>query len=308
MKLLWRILRTFFPLRNNPWVGLLLALPMLGADLRSITPGFGDMMGKNLTEAVTCPTENIRMEAVLATAQTPPQFSLLNYWPGYAWSPLPSNTLSFPYRGGSFPAFVLLTNAVPQDISGGAITATFRVVASPDAAFTFGGEGRWNTGNMPTHARLFFSSYHGYLNESGCPECFWFSGDGWVRITNGVFTITATLDPSRWTHGYGQTNAIAFHAALTNCIEVGVCFGGGSFFDIGVGLTNGTATFEMLALDFLPPASNGLSLTLTNEGVNCVETSTDLISWAPYATRVGTNVLWIPVGTEPYRFWKAVGL
>lgn len=235
------------------------------------------------------------------------QFSLLNYWPGYAWAPLPSNTFAFPYRGGSFPAFVLLTNATPQDISSGAITATFRVIASPDAAFTFGGEGRWNTGPMPPHTRLFFSSYHGYLNESGCPECFWFSQDGWGTITNGVFTITASLDPARWTHGYGQTNAAAFHAALTNCIEVGVSFGGGSFFDIGVGLTNGTATFEMLALDFLPPASNGLSLTLTN-GLNCIWTSSGLVTWQPYAMRVGPGVIQLPVGSEAQRFYKAVGL
>lgn len=230
-------------------------------------------------------------------------FSLLNFWPGYAWAPLPSNTLSFPYRGGSFPAFAILTNATPQDISGGAITATFRVTASPDVAFTFGGEGRWNTGTLPPHARLFLSSYHGYLAESGCPECFWWSRDGWIAITNGVFTITADLNPARWTHAQGQTNAAAFLATLTNVIECGVAFGGGSFFDIGVGVTNGVAAFEMLALDFLP-ATGPLSLNLSN-GLNRVESSTDLIDWQDYALRTGPGVMKLSVGDGAQCFWRA---
>ena len=276
---------------------------VFGADMRIIMPAVSTPLERAVQlEFSKQHSEKVGQFVAVKSEAAAQQFQLLNYWPGYAWAPLPSNTLYFPRRGGSFPAFVLLTNATPQDISGGSITATFRIVSSPDAAFTFGGEGRWNTGTTPPHARLFFSSYHGYLNESGCPECFWFSGDGWVQITNGVFTITATFDPSRWTHSYGQTNAAAFHAALTNCIEAGVCFGGGSFYDIGVGTTNGTATFEMLALDFIPPGG-ALSLNLTN-GLNCIESSTDLTNWTPYAQRVGPGVMRIPVGTKPYEFWR----
>lgn len=231
-------------------------------------------------------------------------FSLLNYYPGWYFAPLESNTFAFPYRGGSFPAFVVQTNAARQDISAGAITATFRVVATDDARFTFGGEGRWNTGPMPPHARLFFSSRLGYYAEDGCPECSWWSADGWQVISNGTFTITASFDPARWSHSHGQTNAAAFAAALTNVIEAGVSFGGGSFFDIGVGLTAGNATFEMLALDFIPPGG-AVKLPLA-DGLNCISTSTDLTNWTALTARTGPGVMRIPVGTDPQRFWRSV--
>ncbi len=254
--------------------------------------------------------------ASIESESTPQQFSLLNYYPGwYFATQIQANTFSFPYRGqwpiGSFPAFVVLTNAIPQDISSGAITATFRVMATEDAVFRFGGQGSWNTGPTPPHARLFFSARLGYNAEDGCPKCSWYSADGWQPISNGVFTVTASLDPLRWTDSGAALNGTpppvtTFQEAITNVIEAGICFGGGSFYDIGVGMTEGQATFEMLSLDFLP-GTGALSLNLTN-GLNCIQTSTNLPNWTPLTQRVGPGTVRFPVGVEPYRFWRATAL
>lgn len=249
----------------------------------------------------------MRLHAVIIAGifaiQSQAAFSLINYWPGWYFAPMPSNTFAFPYRGGSFPAFALQTNSTPQNISSGSISATFRVTSTPDAVFRFGGQDNWNTGTLPPHARLFFSSYHGYLAESGCPECFWWSRDGWVAITNGTFTISATLDPARWTHAHGQTNAAEFYETLANTIEVGIALGGGSFFDIGVGMTAGNATLEMLALDFIPAGTIPLALPFA---LNKIETSTDLTSWTAYAMRAGPGVMLLPIGEDSRRFWRAI--
>lgn len=198
--------------------------------------------------------------------------SLLHYWPGWWFAPMTADTFSFPTNGASsFPAFIVQTNTAPQSLVGKTLSATFRVNATADAVFRFGGQDKWNTGTTPPHARLFFSTRLGYDAEDGCPKCSWYSADGWQVISNGTFTVTATLDPDRWTDSgarpWGETNSFA--GALTNVIEVGLCFGGGSFYDIGVALTSGAATFTLTDLRV---SVNPLTLN--------VESSPDLANWS----------------------------
>jgi hypothetical protein len=67
-------------------------------------------------------------------------------------------------------------------------------------------------------------------------------------LANGTLTVTATLnDPSAWSdwNGKSGTDHVAsagFTAAAANVTTIGLSFGGGCFFENGVGTDNGSGT------------------------------------------------------------------
>jgi len=209
----------------------------------------------------------------ITNSATASSFSVLNYNTSWYFSEINDGVFDFPLKGSTyFPAFVVRTNSATQNVSALAtIVAKFSVEASSDASFVYGGQDVWNIGTTPPHARLFFSSRLGYDGEDGCPKCSWFSVDGWQVISNGCFTISASLDSSRWTDSgariTGTPQIETFEQALASVEEVGVCFGGGCFYDIGVGLKTGFATFKMISLQIIKP------VTVT------IESSGDLTNW-----------------------------
>lgn len=213
------------------------------------------------------------------------KFSVITYYPQYYFTTTVSNKFSFPsypliYPITGFPAFIVKTNLNPQKISG-VLKATYKVAASENVVFRFGGQGNWNTGPTPPHARLFFSSKIGYRNNDPCPECSWWSQDGWQTLSNGAYTIQALLDYTKWTDSYAGQSSNNFSRALTNVIELGLSFGGGSFYDVGVAADK--AEFEMLSMQDIEPIQIKL------------ESSFDLTNWLEY-----TNFTFLPTNDNTF--------
>lgn len=71
-----------------------------------------------------------------------------------------------------------------------------------------------------------------------------------------MVTLTDTFDPAHWSDAFGHSAAdpnytAAFLAAIANVQQIGVSFGGGCFFDVGIAVlpNTGTAVFHLISYD-----------------------------------------------------------
>jgi hypothetical protein len=178
----------------------------------------------------------------------------IDYYPGYNFFPVqtkPGEVCAFDFPESAlhahYPAFLVQTNAGCFSLSNRTVTATFRLDCSTDAVFRYGGQGYWNNGGLPANTRLFFSTVTGYDNN-GPATNYWFNS-GWVELnTNtGTASLSATLtNAAGWSDGQGTSDSNAFWKASGIVVQVGVCFGGGNYYDIGDAMDSGTATFHLL--------------------------------------------------------------
>jgi hypothetical protein len=132
------------------------------------------------------------------------------------------------------------------DLSGSTMIATFTVSGvNEGATFTWSG----TCGSTPATVRIFFESIppgtkFAYTN-------YWWAdvSPASAVLANGDFTLTATVDATQaWSDWNGQpssANAGAFNAAATNPTAVGLSFGGGCFFENGVGTSDGSGTLTL---------------------------------------------------------------
>jgi hypothetical protein len=133
------------------------------------------------------------------------------------------------------------------DDRGRTVTATF-TVSGVTGTFIYGGEGTVDNPCLPanTFTRLFFQT----SNAGGFDEThFWWSNPSSVILTaNGTFTVTATVSGAQWSDFFGHFGndpnfAAGFDAAASNVTSIGMSFGGGCFFENGVGTSDGSGTF-----------------------------------------------------------------
>ena len=125
------------------------------------------------------------------------------------------------------------------------ITATF-TISGATGAFTYYGEGTpSNPCGSPASVRLYFET----SNAGGFdPTHYWWSNPASAVLANDTLTAIATVDPAEWSDWNGQTGTSvpdAFAAAAANVTTVGLSFGGGCFFENGVGTTDGSGTFVL---------------------------------------------------------------
>ena len=167
---------------------------------------------------------------------------------------VPSETLIFP--SGLHPALVsfLTTDGIGGDLSGDTITATVAVESIGVPTFVYGYEGQpWNTCPAPASVRLYFTTVAGSYDLSNADEQYtnyWWSTSGMslCSIVGDFAILSNTLaDPSAWSDSRGVSGADepkAFFAAAHNVAQVGFSFGGGCFYDTGVGVAkDSSATF-----------------------------------------------------------------
>jgi hypothetical protein len=130
------------------------------------------------------------------------------------------------------------------------ISATFDV-AGVTGLFTYYGEPSCN-GPLPDlgpapNVRFYFQT----SNAGGFDEThYWWSNPVSQILVNGTWTLTTDFNPSSWSDYYGHFGidpayAAGFEAALANVTDIGVSFGGGCFFENGVGTTDGSGTFTL---------------------------------------------------------------
>ena len=134
--------------------------------------------------------------------------------------------------------------ALVGDLSGTTMSATF-TVQGVTGTFTYGGEP--SCGGTTGNVRLYFESTppgskFDFTN-------FWWADAAFSVLANGTVTISAVVDPAgQWSDWNGQpsaANVTAFTAAAENVTAVGVSFGGGCFFENGVGTTDGSGSFTL---------------------------------------------------------------
>ncbi len=133
------------------------------------------------------------------------------------------------------------------DLTGETITATF-TVSGVTGAFTYYDEGTpTNSCSTPASARLYFQT----SNATGFDEThYWWSNPAAAVLANGTFTVTAPVDGATWSDFYGHLGSTGaysagFSAAAGNVTSIGLSFGGGCFFENGVGTTNGSGTLTL---------------------------------------------------------------
>jgi len=127
------------------------------------------------------------------------------------------------------------------------ITATFDISGATDA-FTYFGEGTpINPCGTPANARLFFQT----SNAGGFDEThYWWSNPASAPLADGTSTVTATVNGAEWSDFYGHFGndpaySAGFNAAASNVTTIGLSFGGGCFFENGVGTADGSGTLTL---------------------------------------------------------------
>jgi hypothetical protein len=131
------------------------------------------------------------------------------------------------------------------DLRGKTITAKFDI-SGATGAFTYFGEGTAdNPCVYPANVRLYFQT----SNAGGFAFThFWWSDTAFAILGNGAVTITASIGPVGWSDWNGKLaadNAAAFDDAASNVTLIGLSYGGGCFFENGVGTADGSGKFDL---------------------------------------------------------------
>lgn len=136
------------------------------------------------------------------------------------------------------------------DDRGKTITAVF-TISGATGAFTYFGEPDGcdqPAGAGPqANVRLFFQT----SNAGGFDEThFWWSNPMSQRLANRTYTLTWTVSGAGWSDFFGHFGsdpnfAAGFNAAAANVTSIGLSFGGGCFFENGVGTSDGSGTFTL---------------------------------------------------------------
>lgn len=171
-------------------------------------------------------------------------------------------TFEFPQSSANaYPAFLTTTTdaSLLGDLTGKTLSATLTVEATPGTMFRFGGQGTsWNQGSAPANARLYFStnpSAYNLVDAQFHQDDYWWSNSAWVVVNDqtGTVTLTDTFDPAHFSNAQGgqATNRLAaFQAAVANVQQIGVSYGGGSFYDVGLAVFSGTGTASFHLLSY----------------------------------------------------------
>jgi hypothetical protein len=165
----------------------------------------------------------------------------------------PYTTLLITGQKAKFPT--LLGN-----LSGDSSVSATLTVSGVTGLFTYMGEPSCGPtpqeGGPEANVRFYFQT----SNAGGFDEThYWWSNPVSLPLlgptSNDAVTLTTSLNGAFWSDYYGHfgtdTNsdgflgAAGFKAALSNVTDMGLSFGGGCFFENGVGTTDGSGTFTV---------------------------------------------------------------
>ena len=127
------------------------------------------------------------------------------------------------------------------DLTGKTISASFHI--SGAGAFTYYGQP--DACGTPASTRLFFQTDNG---GGFAYTHYWWSNPASHVLANDSGTLTVNLDPALWSDWNGQsgtTEPAGFADAVSNVKTIGLSFGGGCFFENGVGTVDGSGTFTL---------------------------------------------------------------
>jgi len=158
------------------------------------------------------------------------------------------------------PDTALLTTDHPSyrgdllgNMDGKTLSATVAIAAGSGVLFHYYGEPSCGSAGSdpPANVRFFFqTNTSGKFQETD----YWWSNPVHARLEDLVgspTTITEAIsEGSRWSDFYGHFGndaaySAAFQAAVRDVQSIGLSFGGGCFFENGVGVSGGSATFQL---------------------------------------------------------------
>jgi hypothetical protein len=157
------------------------------------------------------------------------------------------------YLMTNWPGYSRGSGAILGDLTGKTITATYGIAGTNPAFWYSTANG--NTCGTPPTVRLFLQ---GDTTGKFDPAHYWWSNPVSAQLALGGGTLSETLaDPSRWSDFYGQFGgdpaaAAGFADAVSHVDSIGVSFGGGCFFANGVGVSSGSATFNLTGYTATP--------------------------------------------------------
>ncbi len=166
-------------------------------------------------------------------------------------------TLAIPVPNRNIQCVSFLTTTTDPnllgDLAGKTIRATFGVSTIGTPTFIYNFEGySWNTCPAPANVRLYFTTTAGMydLDNAVTNETqYWWADIAGTNLEAGLdATLTASLlDPSQWSDEEGNSGSnpqytAAFFDAVSNVQQIGLAFGGGCFYDVGVGMAKGGGT------------------------------------------------------------------
>jgi hypothetical protein len=140
------------------------------------------------------------------------------------------------------------------DLRGDSSVSADLTVSGVTGLFTYMGEPSCGPspqlGGPTANVRFYFQT----SNAGGFDEThYWWSNPvSWPLVgpnSNGSTSISNSLNGANWSDYYGHFGigpyAAGFEAALSNVTDIGLSFGGGCFFENGVGTTDGSGTFTL---------------------------------------------------------------
>lgn len=162
----------------------------------------------------------------------------------------------------NYTAFIL-TN-MTGNIAGKTMTAVFTVQAtSGDPGYVWGGYNHPTPGayGIRAEAGLYFSTDTGFPRNGAPPlneaDNYWYTPFTRVLVDDllGTVTISCAVQPANWSNAYGAfgsdpSHVAGFMAACQNLRVAGLALASEHFYDIGVGVTNGTAVLHVHSLTF----------------------------------------------------------
>ena len=129
------------------------------------------------------------------------------------------------------------------NITGKTVTATFSITGT--GPFTYYGQP--DGCGTPANTRLYFQT----SNAGGFDEThyWWSNPSSQVLMYGNMLTVTAPVVGMKWSDFYGHFGsdpayASGFASAAANATDIGLSFGGGCFFENGVGAPNATFTLN----------------------------------------------------------------
>jgi hypothetical protein len=135
------------------------------------------------------------------------------------------------------------------DLTGGTVYAELGIVDADMPTYIFYPDGC----STPANVRLYFRTKQKALGESQ----YWWSNPTSISLasltTLGSTTFEVPLEPGLWSDRAGHFGSdpaytAAFEDAVADVVEIGVSFGGGCHFAFGVGVSSGSATFQLSEL------------------------------------------------------------
>jgi hypothetical protein len=134
-------------------------------------------------------------------------------------------------------------------------TLTASVSLSFTGSITYGLEDPNSCGDVPANVQFFISTdprTYSPDRASGNETGYWWSNPANVPMDVAVSGagLRVPLTPGNWSDANGHLSSdpaytAGFKAAVANVQQIGLSFGGGCFFDTGIGITGGSGSFTL---------------------------------------------------------------